>query len=145
MYKPYASLAPRTESLYAKLALIIAVVLIGLAIGFIHQYFIYPIYFHGDAAAMQMLARAIIEKQSLLPADFSYGDQIIFLRSSYFVAFTMLLGLSGYKAYIFRSALSIAFWFLMNYLILTSVLARRSMALALAAAILFRWGTVILI
>ncbi|MBT9431598.1 hypothetical protein JZM24_04500 [Candidatus Sodalis endolongispinus] len=140
MYKPYASLAPKTESLYAKLALFIAVVLIRFAIGFIHQYFIYPIYFHGDAAAMKILARAIVEKQSLLPADFSYGNQIIFLRSSYFIALTMLLGLSGYKAYILGSALSVGFWFLVTYLTLSSVFSRRSQALVIAAALFIPLG-----
>lgn len=140
MYKSYASLAPKTDSLYAKLALIIAVVLIGFAIGFIHQYFIYPIYFHGDSAAMQVLARAIVEKRSLLPADFSYGNQIIFLRSSYFNALTMLLGLSGYKAYILGSALSIAFWFLITYLTLSSVFSRRSKALVLTVAFFIPLG-----
>ncbi|AHF76361.1 Putative membrane protein [Sodalis praecaptivus] len=135
-----SSTAPKTQLLNGKLAMLIAVLLIGFAIGFIHQHYIYPIYFHGDSAAMQVLARAIVEKHSLLPKDFSYGNQIIFLRSSYFIALVMLLGMSGYKAYIVGSALSIAFWFVITYLALSSVFPRRSKALALAVALFIPLG-----
>jgi hypothetical protein len=87
-----------------------AVALIAFAIGYIHHEWFYPLYFNGDAAALHVLAKTIIDEGSLLPGDFSYGNQLVFLRSSPFIALASLGGLADYKAFVVGSALSIAFW-----------------------------------
>lgn len=79
-------------------------------IGLIHHKWFYPLQFHGDAASMHVLAKAIFDEGSLLPKDFSYGNQLILLRSSPFIALALFMGFKGYDAFIFGSSLSIAFW-----------------------------------
>ena len=83
---------------------------LAFGIGYIHHQWFFPFYFHGDAATMQVLGTAILDEGSLLPKDFNYGNQLIFLRSSPFIAFALLVGFAGYEAFIIGSSLSIAFW-----------------------------------
>ncbi len=59
---------------------------------------------------MHVLAKAILDEGSLLPKDFSYGNQLVFLRSSPFIALAALMGFREYDVFAFGSALSIAFW-----------------------------------
>ncbi|MBB3176341.1 hypothetical protein [Variovorax sp. Sphag1AA] len=84
--------------------------LLAFGIGYIHHQWFFPHYFNGDAATMQILGKAILDEGSLLPKDFHYGNQLIFLRSSPFIALAMLLNFSAYEAFLVGSSLSIAFW-----------------------------------
>ncbi len=105
---------------------------LAFCIGFIHHKWFFPLLVDfplvfdddaaGDAAAMQILAKAILDQGSLLPADFSYGNQLVFLRSSPFIALAFILGLNGLDAYIIGSSLSIAFWGGVLYLFLSPFL-----------------------
>jgi len=105
---------------------------LAFCIGFIHHKWFFPLVFDfppvfddgaaGDAAAMQILAKAILDQGSLLPADFSYGNQLVFLRSSPFIALAFILGLNGLDAFIIGSSLSIAFWGGVLYLFLSTFL-----------------------
>ncbi len=83
---------------------------IAFIIGYIHHYWVFPGYFHGDAAAMHVLAKSILDEGSLLPQDFSYGNQLVLFRSSSFIALAMAMGYQSYQAFVIGSALSIAFW-----------------------------------
>ncbi|WP_180898177.1 hypothetical protein [Martelella soudanensis] len=89
--------------------------LLSLLIGIAHHILFYPLFFDGDAAAMQVLATAIVDGRSILPSDFSYGNQIIILRSSPFIALSLIVGLKGYLAFLIGSSLSIAFWGVVLY------------------------------
>lgn len=91
-------------------------------VGYIHHQWFFPLEFHGDSAAMHVLAKAILDQGSLLPADFSYGNQLVFLRSSPFIAIAMFFGLNGLSAFIIGSALSVAFWGIILYFFLSSYL-----------------------
>ncbi|MDD2845891.1 MAG: hypothetical protein PHT57_13165 [Rhodoferax sp.] len=99
--------------------------LMAFVIGYIHHRWFYSIYFHGDAASMHVLAKAMIDESSLLPVDFSYGNQLIFLRSSPFIALALLAGFKGYKAFIVGSALSISFWGVVLYFFLSTYFKSR--------------------
>lgn len=94
--------------------------ILAFCIGYIHHNWFFPLDFHGDAAAMHVLAEAILDQKSLLPADFSYGNQLVFLRSSPFIAFVSIFGMEGTNAFIFGSALSIAFWSIILYIFLSA-------------------------
>lgn len=85
-------------------------VLLFFIIGYVHHQWFYPLFFNGDSAAMHVLAKSIVDEISLLPHDFSYGNQLVFLRSSPFIALAMACGLDGYPAFSVGSALSISFW-----------------------------------
>lgn len=99
--------------------------LVAFCIGYIHHRWFFPLYFHGDAASMHVLAEAILDEGSLLPTDFSYGNQLVFLRSSPFIALTLLVGFTGYKAFILGSSLSITFWGVVLYLFLSAYFKSR--------------------
>lgn len=94
------------------------VALITFLIGYVHHRWFFARDFHADAAAMQVLAKAMIDQHSLLPTDFGYGNQLILFRSSPFIALALLGGAAGYQAFIIGSALSIAFWSLVLYAML---------------------------
>lgn len=88
----------------------LSVCFLTFCIGLIHHKWFYPLQFHGDAASMHVLAKAIVDEGSLLPKDFSYGNQLIFLRSSPFIAFSQIIGTKGYDAFALGSSLGVAFW-----------------------------------
>ncbi|AEC21722.1 hypothetical protein PT7_3182 [Pusillimonas sp. T7-7] len=94
--------------------------IIVFCIGYIHHRWFFPFEFDGDAASMHVLAKAILDEGSLLPADFNYGNQVVFLRSSPFIALASLVGFTDYKAFVFGSSLSIAFWGVVLYLFLSA-------------------------
>lgn len=96
--------------------------LLAFCVGYIHQRWFFPLEFHADAAALHVLAKAILQEGSLLPSDFSYGNQIIFLRSSGFIALVSAFGLTGTSAFIVGSSLAIAFWGALLYLFLSAFL-----------------------
>ncbi|RJH54498.1 hypothetical protein D5G26_05090, partial [Salmonella enterica subsp. enterica serovar Mbandaka] len=75
------------------------VVVFGVTVGLIHQVFIYPYIFHADSAAYQVLASAIKDELSLLPHDFIYGNQLILLKISPFIAVAESAGFTAFKAY----------------------------------------------
>jgi hypothetical protein len=98
---------------------------VAFCVGYIHHQWFYPLEFQGDAASMHVLAKAIMDEGSLLPTDFSYGNQLVFLRSSPFIALASLVGFTGYKAFIFGSSLSIAFWGVVLFLFLSAYFKSR--------------------
>lgn len=116
------------------------VVLISFCIGYIHHRWFFPLSFHGDAAAMDVLAKAILDEQSFLPYDFSYGNQLVFLRSSPFITVFLFFGMTGYKAFIFGSALSIAFWGTVLYHFLYVYFELKSKAFLFTLLVLFPIG-----
>ena len=79
-------------------------------VGYFHHSWYYPLYFHGDAAAMQVLAKSILDEGALLPVDFAYGNQLVLFRSSGFIALASYFGLAGYDAFVVGSALAVACW-----------------------------------
>ncbi|EBG8631815.1 hypothetical protein FJO97_23075, partial [Salmonella enterica] len=89
----------------------VSVIIIGLAIGLVHHIYIYPNFFHADSAAYQVLASAIRDEGVLLPHDFFYGNQLIMLKISPFIALANYIGFSGYKAYAIGGAIAICVWF----------------------------------
>ncbi|CAE6712381.1 hypothetical protein [Candidatus Nitrotoga fabula] len=114
--------------------------LIAFGIGYIHHRWFYPLHFHGDAAAMQVLARAILDEKLLLPADFSYGNQLIFLRSSPFIALVLWAGLDGHNAFVFGSSLSIAFWAVILFWFLSRYFESRKKGLLFSILLLIPLG-----
>ncbi len=91
-------------------------ILTGFVIGYIHHTWSYPLNFHGDSSAMQILAQAMLDEKSFIPKDFSNGNQLILFRSSPFIAAALAMGATGYDAFILGSSVSIAFWFAVLYL-----------------------------
>ena len=77
---------------------------------------------HGDTAAMQVLADAILEEGTLFPTSFQFGNQIMLFRSSPFIAVAMLAGLEDTIAFSVGTALSLAFWSGVLFAILTAFL-----------------------
>lgn len=116
------------------------VVLGGLLIGYIHYRWFFPLVFHGDASAMQVLAQAMLDDGSLLPRDFVYGNQLILWRSSPFIAAAMAAGLTGYAAFAVGSSAAIAAWALALYAMLRAFLGERRQAAVLALAFLIPMG-----
>lgn len=116
------------------------VVLGGLLIGYIHHRWFFPLIFHGDAAAMQVLAQAMVDEASLLPRDFVYGNQLILWRSSPFIAGALALGFTGHGAFAAGSAAAIAAWALALYAILRAFLDERRQAAVLALTFLMPMG-----
>lgn len=113
---------------------------LAFGVGFIHHRWFYPLVFHGDAAAMQILAKAILDQGSLLPSDFNYGNQIVFLRSSPFIALASVFGLAGVKAFEVGSSLSIAFWGVVLYVILANLFDSRRRAVFFSVLLLLPFG-----
>ncbi len=77
---------------------------------------------HGDTAAMQVLADAILEEGNLFPTSFQFGNQIMLFRSSPFIAVAMFAGLEDTIAFSVGTALSLAFWSGVFFAILTAFL-----------------------
>lgn len=115
-------------------------VVISFCIGYVHHKWFYPLNFHGDSAAMHVLAKAILDEGSLLPKDFSYGNQIILLRSSPFIALASLFGFAGYDAFVVGSSLSIALWGGILYLFLKMLFTSRKQALLFSVLLLIPFG-----
>lgn len=75
---------------------------------------VYPSKFHGDAAAMQVLANSLIfTKDFFLNHDFGFGNQLVLFRSSQAIALAEILGFKGYRAYIYGSAFIATFWIML--------------------------------
>lgn len=113
---------------------------LAFCIGLIHHKFFYPLEFHGDAAAMHVLAKAILDEGSLLPKDFSYGNQLVFLRSSPFIALAALMGFREYDAFVFGSALSIAFWGSILSVFLNSLFKSKTKSIVFTICLLIPFG-----
>lgn len=94
--------------------------LLAFSLGYVHHRWFYPLQFHGDSAAMHVLAKAIVSQASLLPSDFFYGNQLVFLRASPFIALALVSGIAGPDAFAIGSALSIAFWGVVLYFFLSA-------------------------
>ena len=123
-------------------------ILISFLIGYIHYRYFYPLTFNGDAAAHHVLAKAMLDEGRFLPKDFAYGNQLIFWRSSPFIALTMAVGLKGYSAFIIGSSLSVAFWGGILYLILAEITGSESKTVILSSCILIplgKWGNNVLL
>src|SRR5690554_7938047 len=89
---------------------------------------------------MHVLAKSIVDEISLLPHDFSYGNQLVFLRSSPFIALIMACGLDGYTAFSVGFALSIPFWgAILHYLLSVYFMSPRK-GLLLPVLLLFLLG-----
>lgn len=115
-------------------------ILITFLIGYIHYRYFYPLSFNGDAAAHHVLAKAMLDEGSFLPKDFAYGNQLIFWRSSPFIALAMAIGLKGYFAFIIGSSLSVAFWGGILYLILVEITGSGFKSVILSGCILIPLG-----
>ncbi|MBB4123300.1 hypothetical protein [Martelella radicis] len=114
--------------------------ILSFSLGIVHHSLFFPTFFDGDAAAMQVLASAIVDGKSILPSDFSYGNQIIILRSSPFIAFSLAIGLKGYTAFLIGSALSVAFWGVVLYNILNIHFKYPQKSILLTAVMLLPLG-----
>ncbi|MCC5612701.1 hypothetical protein LC612_39935 [Nostoc sp. CHAB 5834] len=113
---------------------------LGYSIGHVHHLWFYPMVFHGDAAAMHVLADAMVQEGTLLPKDFSYGNQLVLFRASPFIALVSIAGLEGYQAFALGSAISVSFWTLLMYLFLTQLPCSRPTALLLSVLALIPLG-----
>ncbi|EDV4339542.1 hypothetical protein OQ369_004363, partial [Salmonella enterica subsp. enterica serovar Montevideo] len=109
----------------------VSVIIIGLAIGLVHHIYIYPNFFHADSAAYQVLASAIRDEGVLLPHDFFYGNQLIMLKISPFIALANCIGFSGYKAYAIGGAIAICVWFYICNLIISKYCGNKYFSLLL--------------
>lgn len=123
-----------------KIIAFFACILISFLIGYVHHAYFFPLLFHGDAAAHHVLAKAMIEEGCFLPKDFAYGNQLIFWRSSPFIALAILFGFKGYVAFAVGSALSVSFWGGCLYIILTQIAASEFKAIALTTCCLIPLG-----
>lgn len=115
-------------------------IVVAFSIGYIHHRWFYPLQFNGDSAAMQVLAKAILDEGSLLPSDFSYGNQLIFLRSSPFIALASILGCTAYDAFAVGSSLSLAFWGGILYLFLNALFRSERQAFLFSTLLLVPFG-----
>ena len=115
-------------------------IFISFLIGYIHYSCFFPLSFNGDAAAHHVLAKAMLDEGSFLPKDFAYGNQLIFWRSSPFIAFAMAIGLKGCSAFILGSSLSVAFWGGILYLILAEITGSGFKTVILSGCILVPLG-----
>lgn len=115
-------------------------ILISFLIGYIHYSCFYPLEFDGDAAAHHVLAKAMIDEGRFLPKDFAYGNQLIFFRSSPFIALAMVMGLKGYSAFIIGSSVSVAFWGGILYLVLAEITESGLKTVILSSCILIPLG-----
>ena len=114
--------------------------ILAFGIGYIHHRWFFPLEFHGDAAAMQTLAKAILAQGSLLPSDFTYGNQLVFLRSSGFIALASMSGLASLDAFMVGSALNVAFWGIVLYFFLFAFLGAERKAALLMVVLLVPIG-----
>lgn len=130
----------RRESKLAPHWWAIAACFLALGIGYIHHRWFYPLEFHGDAAALHVLAKAILEEGSLLPSNFSYGNQIIFLRSSWLIALVSAFGLTGMDAFVVGSSLTIAFWGTLLYFFLSAFFDSHSKGVLFMVLLLLPFG-----
>lgn len=119
---------------------LVAAAIIGLAIGLIHQIYIYPFIFHGDAAVYQTLSTAISSEISLSPKDFFYGNQLILLKISPFISLASSLGFTDYKAYAVGGAVAICLWFCICYLISNEFFKCKKTALTLTICLFIPMG-----
>lgn len=119
--------------------LLIAVA-VALLLGYIHHSWFYPLFFHGDSAAMHVLGSAIYDETSLLPRDFYFGNQLVMLRSSPFIALATALGFSGYDSFAIGSAMSIAFWGGVLFYLLRMYVSSHALSFALLIALLIPIG-----
>ncbi len=115
-------------------------ILFSFLIGYIHYSCFFPLSFNGDAAAHHVLAKAMIDEGSFLPKNFAYGNQLIFWRSSPFIALAMVMGLKGYSAFIVGSSLSVAFWGGILYLVLAEITESGLKTVILSSCILIPLG-----
>lgn len=109
-------------------------------IGIVHHKWFYPLEFHGDSAAMHVLAKAILKEGSLLPRDFSYGNQLILFRSSPFIALAILAGFKNYDAFVLGSSLSIAFWGGILFIFLNLIFKSWKKAITIGLCLLIPFG-----
>lgn len=114
--------------------------LAAFCIGYIHHRWFYPDMFHGDAASIHVLAKAVLDEGRLLPIDFSYGNQVLFLRASLFIALAMYFGVTGYDAFALGSALSIAFWGFILYLFISAYFKSRRLGFIVLLPLLLPLG-----
>ncbi|EKJ4095717.1 hypothetical protein PG437_003157 [Salmonella enterica] len=118
----------------------VSVIILGLAIGLVHHIYIYPHFFHADSAAYQVLASAIKDEGSLLPRDFIYGNQLIMLKISPFIALASSIGFIGYKAYAIGGALAICFWFYVCSIITSKYFKSNTLAVVLTTCLFIPFG-----
>jgi len=124
----------------SRLLWVLVAVMVAFALGYIHHRWFYPLFFHGDAAAMHILGNAIYDEISLLPQDFYYGNQLVFLRSSPFIALAKVLGSEGYDSFAVGSALSIGVWGGVLFGLLRMYVSSLRLSLALMVALLIPLG-----
>lgn len=117
-----------------------AAAFLAFLIGYIHHQWFYPKYFSGDTAAMHILAKSVLAEHALIPYDFNYGNQLIFFRSSLFIAFALAAGFTGYQAFIVGSALSIAFWGLVLHGFVSAYLGSQKKGLLFTCMLLLPLG-----
>ena len=105
----------------SRFAVLTLVWLIGLVFVTAYLVYYYPVVFNSDSAAIQVLAQAMADEMSLLPHDFSYGNQLILFRANLFIAPVLKLGLTGYNAYVVGSAINFSVFFLITFLTLETL------------------------
>jgi hypothetical protein len=116
------------------------VLLASLIMGLFHHRWVHAFILHADTAAMQVLAEAIRAEGSLLPADFVYGNQLILLRSSPFIAAALALGWSGFGAFVAGSVAAIVVWALALYAVVRLFTGARRQAVELTLTFLIPMG-----
>lgn len=97
-------------------------------------------FFHADSAAYQVLASAIRDEGALLPHDFFYGNQLIMLKISPFIALANYIGFSGYKAYAIGGAIAICVWFYICNLIISKYCGNKYFSLLLSTCLFIPLG-----
>lgn len=138
--RAFAGRVPDRFNAAAPVARVVLVITTGMLLGAFYHIYVYPSIFHGDSAALQLLATAIIDDKSLLPRDFYYGNSFIIWRSSPFIASALIAGLTGYNAFVAGSTLGVAFWFLITYLLLSLYTSNNARAVCFAALLFIPIG-----
>jgi hypothetical protein len=118
----------------------VLVFFVCLVIGAVHHTFFFPRIFHADAAVMQILAETMWEEMAFLPKDFAFGNQLIFFRSSPFIALASGFGYSKVDSFVLGSVFSIGLWGVLLFQSLSSWHSSRRLGLLFTALALIPFG-----
>ncbi len=113
---------------------------IFIAFGMLHHEYFYPLIFHGDSSATQVLAKAMLDEKSLLPYDFTNYNQINLFRPSPFIAAALALGYQGYDAFMAGTTANLVFWALIIYFAISIMVGDRNRALLYSCILLIPTG-----
>jgi hypothetical protein len=103
----------------------------GFLVGVTHHLLFYPALFNGDSSSRTLLAEAMAAEVSLFPEDFYYSTGFGFLSQAPMMAVLSAFGVARDMAFVFGSALNLAFWAVIIFLSLKVLTRNKGEALIL--------------